>query len=529
MCNNDQMRKEVAEMGGSAQSLTGPDFAGGYSAAELREGEPVVGHKDGEPVLLIRLDDRVRGFGASCTHYGGPLWEGLVRDGTVRCPWHHACFSLRTGEALSAPALNPLPEWAVEVRGDRVFLGPKREPAPLSPRGRRSEGPEPVVIIGAGAAGSAAAEWLRREGYAGRILLVDPDADAPYDRPNLSKDYLAGAAPEEWIPLRPPGFYDENGISRIVSRALGVDRDRRLIRLESADSLPYGALLLATGAVPRHLEIPGSDLPHVHTLRSLADCRRIIAGAAAARSVVVVGASFIAMEAAAALRARGIDVTVVAPDEVPFQRTLGPDLGALLWHVHEENGVSFRLGRTLHRIEPGRVVLDDATEVAADLVVVGIGVRPDTTLAESAGLAVNDGVLVDEYLRTADSLIYAAGDSARFIEPRSGRRQRIEHWVVAQRQGQTAAKNILGRDEPYRDVPFFWTVHFGVKVSWTGYAAAWDTVVEDEGPGRSERAFRYLRGDRLVALATIGRDLLSLEIEADMAAELALPFSSEIP
>jgi NADPH-dependent 2,4-dienoyl-CoA reductase/sulfur reductase-like enzyme len=367
----------------------------------------------------------------------------------------------------------------------------------------------------------------RRSGCAD-VVLLDPDADAPYDRPNLSKDYLAGAAPEEWIPLRPQGFHDENGISRIVGRAVAVDRERRLVRVESGEPISYGALLLATGAVPRNLEIPGAELPHVHTLRSLADCRRIIAEAEAARSAVVVGASFIGMEAAASLRARGLDVTVVAPDDVPFKRTLGPDLGALLWHVHEENGVAFRLGHTIQRIDSTSVVLDDGTEIATDLVVVGIGVRPDTVLAESAGLPVDDGVLVDEYLRTADPRIYAAGDSARFPHAPSGRRIRIEHWVVAQRQGQAAARSILGRDEPYRDVPFFWTSHFGVSVSWVGHAAHWDTVATETGPGPHDRVFRYREGDRLVALATIGRDRLSLEFEAELAASIAVPFSAEV-
>ena len=515
-------------MADSDRTLTGPDLARGVALGSLAEGEPLVGHHDGAPVLLVLLDGRVRAFGASCTHYGGPLGEGLVVDGTVRCPWHHACFSLRTGEALSAPALDPLPEWSVEVRGDRAFPGPKVERPLLSSHGRRAHGPDRVAIVGAGAAGSAAAEWLRREGYEGEVIVIDPDVDAPYDRPNLSKDYLAGSAPEEWIPLRRPGFYAENGISRVVDRAVAVDRDRRLIRLESGQPLAYGALLLATGAVPRGLEVPGSDLPHVHTLRSLADCRGIIADAEGARTAVIVGASFIGMEAAAALRTRGLDVTVVAPDEVPFQRALGPELGAQLWQVHEEHGVAFELGRTADRIEPGCVILDDATEVAADLVVVGIGVRPDTSIAESAGLDVDDGVLVDEWLRTSDAHIYAAGDAARYPDPRSGRPIRIEHWVVAQRQGQAAARNILGREEPYRDVPFFWTRQFDVGVSYVGHAERWEAMVAEAGPGETDRAFRYMEGDRLLALATIGRDRLSLEAEAEMAAATSLDHSRRV-
>ena len=502
-------------MGGGPQELTGPDFSEGYPRSDLQEGEPVLGHKDGEPVLLALVDGEVSAVGASCTHYGGPLGDGLVTDGTVRCPWHHACFSLRTGEATGAPALNPLPVWEVDVRDGRVFLGSKQEEGPLSSRGRSAAGPERVVIVGAGAAGSAAAEALRREGHEGSITLVDPDPDAPYDRPNLSKDYLAGEAPEEWIPLRPDDFYPDHDIERIVDRAVGLDRDRGVVELASGASVSYDALLLATGATPRELDVPGADAPHVHTLRSLADCRQIIEDAESGDRAVVVGASFIGMEAAASLRGRGLEVTVVAPENVPFERVLGSDLGALLKEEHEENGVSFRLGRTPERIEKDRVVLDDGSAVDADLVVVGIGVQPDTGLAHAAGLTVDDGVRVDRNLRTEDARIWVAGDAARFPDARTGDSVRIEHWVVAQRQGQAAARNILGRDEPFDDVPFFWTMQFGVGVSYVGHATSWDRV-DAEGDEDEGRAFRYYEGDRLMALATVGRDHLSLETEVAM-------------
>lgn len=499
---------------------TGPDLAEGLPLAELRPGVPVFGHLDDEPVLLVLLDGEVRALGATCTHYGGPLADGLVVDDTVRCPWHHACFSLRTGEALAAPALNPLPSWEVEVRNGRVFPGRRVEASPLQPRRSAEGGPGRVVIVGAGAAGSAAAEALRREGHEGEIVLVDPDGDAPYDRPNLSKDYLAGSAPEEWIPLRPPGFYGRHHVDRVVDRAVALDRERRVVELEAGEPVPYDALLLATGAVPRTLDVPGADGTHVHTLRSLADCRRIIADAGPDRRAVVAGSGFIGMEAAAALRTRGLHVTVVAPGEVPFARVLGPELGGLVRRTHEEQGVEFRMGRTVARIEPGRVALDDGAELEADLVLLGVGVDPDTRLAEDAGLEVDDGILVDELLRSSDPRIWAAGDAARWPEPRSGRRVRIEHWAVAQRQGQAAARNILGRDEPYRDVPFFWTRHFGMGVSYVGHAEAWDRVTTETEPDGDGRAFHYLEGGERAAVATVGWDRRSLEAEAAMAAAL---------
>lgn len=502
-------------MAGGTQELHGPDLSDGVALAQLTDGEPFVGHLDGEQVLLYRDGDDVSAIGATCTHYGGPLGDGLVKDGTVRCPWHHACFSLKTGEATGAPALNPVPRWDVEVRDGRVTLGEKREYDPLDARGRTADAQEPVVIIGAGAAGSAAAEMLRREGYEGRIIMIDPDEAAPYDRPNLSKDYLAGNAPEEWIPLRPDGFYAEHGIDRIADRAEAIDAGARTVRLGSGDTVEYGALLLATGGVPRTLRVPGADRSHIHTLRSLADTRTVIDAAESASTAVVVGASFIGMEVAASLRARELDVTVVAPETVPFETTLGAELGEAIRAAHEDNGVVFHLGTTAAEITDEAVVLEDGSELPADLVVIGVGVVADTALAESAGLDTDDGVLVDERLRSSDPRIFVAGDIARFPDPRTGDPVRIEHWVVAQRQGQAAAKNIVGKDEPFRDVPFFWTHQFDVSVAYVGHAPDWDET-EVDGDPRSDAAVRYLRDRRLAALATVGRPRLSLETTARM-------------
>lgn len=505
-------------MGNEPSQVTGPDLAAGVAVDTLVEGEPLLGQVDGEPVLLVKRGGELLAIGAVCTHYGGPLAEGLVVGDTIHCPWHHACFSLRTGEALGAPALNPVARWTVEVRDGKAIVTGKEEEPPLSARGRTATGPESVVIVGAGAAGSAAAEMLRREGYAGPITMVDPDAPAPYDRPNLSKDYLAGNAPEEWIPLRPEGFYAEHGIERIDATAVSLDPSARTLTLSDGRSLGFGALLLATGATPVALRAPGAALPHVHLLRSLADCRAIIAAAESARRAVVVGASFIGMEVAASLRMRGLAVTVVAPEALPFERTLGPDLGRLLRSVHEEHGVSFALGHTAARIEADRVVLDDGRELDADLVVVGIGVRPNTDLARAAGLEVSNGVLVNEFLETSAPGIFAAGDIARFPDPRTGERIRVEHWVVAQRQGQAAARNILGRAEPFLDVPFFWTQHWDLPVAYVGHAAGWDDIVVDGDPLSRDCTVRYRRGGETLAVATIYRDHESLEVEAEMAA-----------
>ncbi|HEX6925390.1 MAG TPA: FAD-dependent oxidoreductase [Longimicrobiaceae bacterium] len=505
-------------MGSDQTGSSGVDLTGGIPLETLEEGRPFAGQVGEEPVVLVRRGAEVFAVGGSCTHYGGPLAEGLVVGDTMRCPWHHACFSLRTGEAIKAPALNPIPCWQTEVRDGRVHLVGRREAAPLDSLGRRVDFPESVLIVGSGAAGSAAAEMLRREGYTGPVTVIDPDGDAPYDRPNLSKDYLAGEAPEEWIPLRPEGFYEEHGIERISTAARSIDPTGRQIELADGRVLSFGALLLATGSKPVRLTVPGGDLPHVRLLRSLTDCRAIIRAAESAKRAVVVGASFIGMEAAASLRNRGLEVTVVAPDTVPFQHNLGPEIGRVLMVTHERNGVQFRLGRKVERIDANAVHLDDGTQLPAELVVVGIGVRPLTQLAEDAGIEVDNGVLVNEYLESSAPGIFAAGDIARYPDPRSGERIRVEHWVAAQRQGQAAARNILGRRQPFIDPAFFWTRQWGVGVRYVGYAARWDEVEIEGDLSAGDAEVHYLRDGRRLAVATMGRDLNNLRAEAEMEA-----------
>jgi NADPH-dependent 2,4-dienoyl-CoA reductase/sulfur reductase-like enzyme/nitrite reductase/ring-hydroxylating ferredoxin subunit len=495
---------------------TGPNLKQGILETDVPEGGTLVGHVDGEAVLLARRGDEWFAVGAVCTHYSGPLGEGLVVGETVRCPWHHACFSLRTGRVLRPPALNDIPCWTVERRDGRVLVGARRKPAAVpAPRGRL---PERVVIIGAGAAGDSAAETLRREGYEGGLVVVDPDRDAPYDRPNLSKDYLAGNAPEEWIPLHPPDFYEKKGIElRRGARVAGIDVSARRVRLDDGAELPYDALLLATGASPVRLgpEFDGAR-PAVHYLRTLADSRRIAAAARAGGKAVVLGASFIGLEVAASLRTRRMEVHVIAPDVRPLGRIMGPELGDWIRTLHEEHGVVFHLGRKAREIRDGTVTLDSGEGLRADLVVAGIGVRPNLELAEAAGLALDRGVSVDEHLATSAPGIFAAGDIARWPDPHTGARIRVEHWVVAQRQGQTAARNILGAGERFDAVPFFWSAHYDRVINYVGHAERWDRLELDGDLSAGDAAVRYLGGGRLLAVATVGRDLASLEAELAM-------------
>ncbi len=497
---------------GQDQKLSGPDLTQGVPASQVEEGAMLVGHAHGKPVLLTRRGSEVFALGASCTHYGGPLGEGLVVGETVRCPWHHACFSLRTGEVLGAPALNPVDCFDVAERQGRLFvLEARPRPEPKAP----PSAPSTIVIVGGGAAGNAAAEALRDAGHAGKVTMVSADESIPYDRPNLSKDYLAGTAPEEWIPLRSSDFYAEKNIELLLrTRVTDLDVVSKVISLDNGDRLSYDALLLATGAEPIRLELPGGELSHVHYLRTLADSRALIAASAGLKRAVVAGASFIGLEVAASLRARGIEVTVVAPDALPLGRILGPELGAAIKRIHESHGVSFRLGQKPARIDADSVLLDGGDVVPADLVVLGVGVRPALALAEAAGLELERGVSVDEYLETSAPHVYAAGDIARYRDVRSGQRPRVEHWAVAERQGRTAARNMLGLRERFEAVPFFWSAHYDVTLSYVGHAERWERVDVSGSIEDHDCAVAYRSGGMTLAVATLGRDNVSLEAEA---------------
>jgi apoptosis-inducing factor 3 len=500
-----------------ATELTGPDFAIGIAMSDLSESKPLLGHAHGNAVVLIRQGANVHALGATCSHYGGPLAQGLVVGESIRCPWHHACFDLRTGEAVGAPALNPIACYEVQRRGDRVIAGSKQ---PLQQGKPPPKSPASVVIVGAGAAGAAATERLRRLGYGGPITLIGDEAPGPVDRPNLSKDYLAGSAPEEWIPLRTPEFYDQLNVElRIDDAAVELDPARKTLTLKSGAALSYDVLLLATGAEPVRLPIHGATLPHVFTLRTLADARSIVAAAKTARRAVIIGSSFIGLETAASLRTRGLEVDIVSRDALPLERVLGTQVGRFVQQLHEEHGVRFHLSTNPRAIHSHAVELDDGRMLAADLVVLGVGVRPRIGLAEKAGLTIADGIVVDTFLRTSAPAIWAAGDAARYPELRLRTAVRIEHWVLAQRQGQAVARDMLGLGAPFRDVPFFWSQHYDVTLAYVGHATA-EAVTEVNGSlANRDATVVYRRGGRALAVVTIGRERQSLAIEAALERE----------
>jgi NADPH-dependent 2,4-dienoyl-CoA reductase/sulfur reductase-like enzyme/nitrite reductase/ring-hydroxylating ferredoxin subunit len=522
----------------NVDELTGPDFTLGLDTSVIPAGQLIAGHAFGEPVLLVHVAPNWFAVGGRCTHYGAPLDQGVLVSESIRCPWHHACFELHNGAASRAPALNDLPSYDVAVENNIVRVTRKRDHGQLKrePHRARSSrapervlleqtpttGPASVVILGAGAAGNACAEMLRREAYRGPIMMIDPDPDVPYDRPNLSKDFLAGNAPEEWLPLHSREFYAAQHIDILSGvEAAAIDPTAKTVRLSDGRSVKYGSLLIATGATPIRLDFPGSQ--QVLYLRTLRDCRSIIDRLGSARKAVIIGASFIGLEVAASLRLRGLDVTVVAPESLPLARVLGPDLGGLIQRVHQDRGVTFRLGRKVQTIDERHVVLDDGNRLDADVVIAGVGVRPNLGLAESAGLALDNGVTVNEFLETSVSGIFAAGDVARWPDAYSDARLRIEHWVVAERQGQVVALNMLGHRDRFDDIPFFWSNHYeSLSIQYVGHADRWDETRIEGDVTTMNCAVSYFSGGKRKAMATINRDRDNLKTELALENELLL-------
>ncbi len=511
--------------------LSGADFGRGISLASIKDSSLLLGHANGEPVILVRQGDVIHAVGAICTHYGAPLADGLLVGDTVRCPWHHACFSLRNGEMLRAPALTPIACWKVEQRGGVVYVRERLERPRPDVQAAPGTLPGSIVIVGGGGAGNAAAEMLRQLGYSGSITILSADASPPYDRPNLSKGGLAGTGAAEVTPPRSAQFYRDQQIDlRLNVRVARIDVTGRQVELEDGSRQGYDALLLATGADPVRLDFPGADLPHVHYLRTAADCDALVAAAEKAKHVVIIGASFIGLEVAASLRSRKLDVQVVGREVVPMEKVLGPAVGRFIRSLHEQHGVGFHLGCTPASIDASAVTLSNGERLAADLIVIGVGVRANVALAQQAGLALGGGgISVNEHLETSTPGIYAAGDIAAWPDPLSSARIRVEHWVVAERQGQTAARNMLGARERFTAVPFFWTKQYDFGLRYVGHAERFDTVDIEGSLDAHDCQITYLRGGRKLAVALVRRDLEGLRTEVEFERTIDANEATPVP
>ena len=498
----------------TTETNNGPDLLQGVNLSELPDGGKLAGQVGEESVLLVRKGEEIFAIDAFCTHYHGPLAEGMVVGETIRCPWHHACFDLRSGSAECAPAMRPLRVWSVVREGDLLRVVPEARTLPAT---SPSTNDEHIVIVGAGAAGSFAASELRRIGFGGRVTLVTRESRLPYDKPNLSKDYLAGKAPQEWIPLRSEEEYASDHIElKLNTTVESIDAARSEIKLAGGETLLFDRLILAPGASPRRLDLPTEPGSRLYYLRTWSDADALRDVIESIRNVVVIGASFIGLEVAASLRERGLNLTVVGMEERPLENILGRELGDFIRRTHQSHGVRFRLGRRPVEIRSSSVLLDDGSSEPADIVVVGIGVIPDLALAESAGLKMDRGVVVDEQLQSSVPNIFVAGDAARFPNPRTGQPIRVEHWVAAGRLGQTAARNASGKNEPLTSIPFFWSQHYDLVLSYVGNSAHANDV-QLFGSLDEHNAAAILRDEgKIAAVVTLYRDDVSLAVEAAM-------------
>ncbi|MBW4434810.1 MAG: FAD-dependent oxidoreductase [Pelatocladus maniniholoensis HA4357-MV3] len=466
-------------------------------------------------ILLSRIDGKFYAVGAHCTHYGAPLAKGVLSGHNIVCPWHNACFDLMSGDQLQPPGLDSLAHYEARIEGENVIVSVPEQTTGLRSPTMAQFNPNvdgrTFVILGAGTAGIHAAEALRVAGYQGRIVMITQEDKLPYDRTKLSKAYLSGKASPEEMPLRSPDFFKEHTIEVLLNKQVKqVQTTAKAIAFTDGDSLTYDALLVATGGKPRQLDIPGADLPNIFTLRSFDDANRILTAIKQKGQAVVIGSSFIGMETAAGLTQQGLQVTVVSPDSVPFEKNFGEQIGKLFQQVHEENGVSFKLRRKAVEFAGNgkveAVILDNGDRLQANIVIVGIGVQPATDFLEGVNLHSKDrSVVVDEYLCAADN-VYAAGDIARYPDWRTSESIRVEHWRVAAQQGRIAAHNMAGKAVKFRGLPFFWTMQFKFSLRYIGHAQSWDEIVVDGDLQQQKFIAFYIKNNQVLAVATSHRD-----------------------
>ena len=462
-------------------------------------------------VLLARADGQYYALYPKCTHYQAPLAKGLLNGHRLVCPWHNACFDVRDGHRLEAPALNGLPTHEVRIEGDQVFVRLTTSKESLeNPMVTPDEANADVyAIVGGGGAGAFAAEAMREGGFTGRIVMLTESQEGPYDRPNCSKDYLQGKAPDEWMPLRTEEFYKDYGIEiRTGQQVTSLDPATKQIELASGETLSYEKALVCSGGKPNTLPGLNTAMKGVYTLRSLHDSQHLREMGHQGKRVVIIGSSFIGLEGAMSLRKLGCEVEVVGTESIPFAKIVGDKIGRIMQGWHEKEGIRFHLGCRVERLEGGdtvnAVVLDNGQRLPVDFVLLGLGVKPNTDFLKGISSEKDGGLKTDEYLKLADDL-YAAGDIAHY--PTADGTQRIEHWKVAGLQGYAAGMAMAGKEEPYQAVPFFWTNQQGKRINYVGHADHFDDIIYDGNPETDEAFLAlYIQDKTIKAAAGLKRD-----------------------
>lgn len=442
----------------------------------LPENQPVKVDVAGTSMILIRTLNQVRAFQSKCPHAGGPLEKGAICDGKLVCPWHKAAFDITNGEWREPLALQNLKQYPVHIEQNRVLVNPR----PLSPASHtqiRGERPQTAVILGTGAAGSAAAITLRDAGFNGHLILIDKESEAPYDRTALSKFVPAGKMKISEVPhLLDEAFYNQPGVESLREEVTDLDCHNHQLTLADGREITFDKLLLATGGQPVWPDISGNHLAGVHVLRDIHQAQTLLNDVEHEQKLVIIGNSFIAMELAAALRNQDVDVTVLSRHALPFVPQFGEEMGQRFMDMHKQNGVKFVTGEPAALEGDGHVqsvTLKNGRTLPAHVVVFATGVQPATELVHDLPHEKDGSLTVDETLSAAPD-VWAVGDIASYPAPEG--RRRIEHWRVAQQQGRIAAFNMLGEQRAFDRVPFFWTTHFGTRFEYLGYAREWDSM-----------------------------------------------------
>jgi len=477
-------------------------------ADQLSEGVPLEAKVGKKNVLLIRSGERIYAVGARCPHYGASLENGHFRNNILTCPCHHSRFDITSGKALSPPAFADLPLFETKEKQGLVYV---REVKQEKEKAVSSAKKKVFVIVGSGAAGFSAAVTLRDNGFDGRVLMLTEEADLPYDRPILSKEFLSGTADAELIPLKTEQFYKDLEIELLRNyKAVSLNTREKKITLAHETELPYDKLLIATGGIPRTPPIPGTDSARFFLLRTWSDARMIASALEDAKRVVIIGSGFIGLEAASACAQRGCEVHVISSSRTPMIDLLGEKLGFRLQKLHEKHGVRFSLGEIPEEIvsegKEQKVVLSSEEHVSGDIVIAGVGIIPSVGFLSGTGLLKEGAVSVDHLLQSEDDCVYAAGDVALVLDPVMGKHRRIEHWVEACRQGKHAALAMLDRRHKYEEVPFFWTRQYDLEIQYTGWVRRKGKIIFRGGEDQEDFLAGFYERGKLRAAAGVRRE-----------------------